>query len=1390
MSFTKETRNALSKMVSACRKALTLDVTEQLQGTYGLHPDGTSIPIEKLTHLTEDQVRKAKELRELQDHFAANEPERKDEKKKKAAYDRMVLEISFTILYRLAALKLCEERNYIIESVRKGMSSDGFQMFDRLSNGALGTRYLTYRIFIECMFDELAIDLGVLFDRKNPQSAIFPSESCLEKLFNLLNNPELEWVWKEDETIGWIYQYFNPPEERKAMREASRAPRNSRELAVRNQFFTPRYVVEFLTDNTLGRIWYEMRKGNTVLSEECRYLVRRPNEVFLNSDENSPEDYSDNEELTQEELLKKTVYIEHRPKKDPRDIKILDPACGSGHFLLYSFNILESIYVEAFDDPDSPKSEITGNNIQEDYESLDDLKKQIPELIIRHNLHGIDIDLRCVQIAALALWLQAQKYWQKHDIRTIDRPRITKSNIVCAEPMPGDREMLREFVADLKPKVLGQLIEVIFEKMELAGEAGPLLRIEEEIKEAITEAKNQWMAGPKAEQEILFPQQMKSKPTKQESRFDINSVTDAEFWIHVEENVLNSLKIFSEISVNGGKIRHVFADDMARGFAFIDLFQGKYDIVLMNPPYGDSSRLVKNYLQSKYDGQPNDLYGSFLERFITLSDYIGSLTSRTFLFFSSFSSLRTKYIFPIKQIVTTADLGFGVLDGALVETCAMVLKNQRKHILDSLFFRLNEIDGKRIDLLKLINIAFQGRTNESYFLICQSVFEAIEGAPVPYWIGQSIRNRLLSYNSLYPQFADLRQGVVTSDNFQFLRLRWEVDFHQINPKAKWASYAKGGDYSKYFGDIHLLIDWRGSGEHIKQTFRSAVRLRGQKQCLKPGLTYPRVTVKGMNIRILPKDCVCDNGSPSIFGSDKDDNLLLLGVLNSRLVELYIRCFTSSRHWQVGYVRKIPWPEKKIYSYKNHILKLTEEIIQIPREIYQSLEPNSNFMLPRLLMNIQDGESLVSFNKTAHETFNNLRAKFHKLESELDQLVKDCYEFTKEEWLTVEKEVPEIESSRDQFSSVSDNIINHVEDIISWIIGSSFSLWDIRLAIDHSLMPNKAGPFEPLPVCPPGMLIGPDGLPAKPNRIASEEWLRARPDANTLPPEGTVKNPTIKDSEYPIRISWDGILIDDPGFNGGQPHAEDIVRRAREVLDVIWGDKAQSIEQEACEILGVSELRDYFRKPSGFFQDHLKRYSKSRRQAPIYWPLSTSSGSYTVWVYYHRLTDQTIYTIVNKYLDPKISEVDLAVSRLNDELTGLSGKEATKVRDKLNEGSTFLNELREMRDELLRIAELPYKPNLNDGVIINAAPFHNLFRLSKWAKDTKKCWDKLEKGEYDWAHLAYTIWPDRVREVCKKDRSIAIAHDLESICEVRPAEKKKKRKSKKTRDNNLQLGDTE
>ena len=391
MAFGTATRNELQRMVGAARACLVDEFTTQCQRDYGIQPDGSMQPLGSLGHLDEDQRVRAALLRERARHIAAGLA---GKTKDADAVKRLVREQAFTVLNRLCALRMCEERGLLQECIRGGYESKGFRLFDQPTARPLGVTYERYRLYLELLFDELAVDLGVLFDRYSLHGLLFPGENALKATLELIDASELAHVWAEDEGIGWVYQYFNSEEERRRMRQESSAPRNSRELAVRNQFFTPRYVVEFLTDNTLGRIWYEMRRGETKLVKRCRYLLRCPSENFLAAGELFPDDEGEGERVEQAKSLTRSMHIVHRERKDPRDLKVLDPASGSGHFLLYAFDLLETIYEEAWVDPGAPASEKTGTRLREDYSTTEDLRAALPALILRHNLWGVDIDPR------------------------------------------------------------------------------------------------------------------------------------------------------------------------------------------------------------------------------------------------------------------------------------------------------------------------------------------------------------------------------------------------------------------------------------------------------------------------------------------------------------------------------------------------------------------------------------------------------------------------------------------------------------------------------------------------------------------------------------------------------------------------------------------------------------------------------------------------------------------------------------------------------------------------------------------------------------------------------------------------------------------------------------
>lgn len=692
MAFDQATRNRLQKFVSDARKLLSEEFTQQLQNTYGLDPiNGGVSDMSDLPSLSPSEQQTATLLRDTLDHYLAASGKvnpHLDKALVVAALDRIVREQAFTVLNRLAALRMAEARQFVMESISEGYQSKGFQLYQRIAGSSLGETGQAYQTYLFSVFDELSLDLAVLFDRYSAQGRLFPRETVLIELLELINHAELGLLWVEDETVGWIYQYFNSKEERKKMRDESQAPRNSRELAVRNQFFTPRYVVEFLTDNTLGRIWYEMTKGKTTLVDTCQYLVRRPNEVFLDKNQAAPtENNDDDDNLSQDELLQKMVFISHRALKDPRDIRMLDPACGSMHFGLYAFDLFEIIYSEAWDfeadldDEHTLSQEVLTErkSLHDSYSSKEDFLADVPRLIIEHNIHGVDIDPRAAQIAGLSLWLRAQKSWADNDIKPVNRPQIERSNIVCAEPMPGEKELLKDFTNQIQPRVLGQLVEEIFEKMELAGEAGTLLKIEEEIQSAIEEAKAQKDENVLEVQGGLFgDNQWEAREGKR--YYNFGDVSD-DFWVEAEHLILNQLERYAELATGTGSgQKRLFAADAAKGFAFIDLCRKSFEVILMNPPFGVFSLSWKEQCKIDYPNSYNDLLASFVERGLSLQypgGKLGAITSRTCFFLKSFQRWRENVVLKEAKLEVFADLGLGVMDDAMVEAAAYVMEKTK-----------------------------------------------------------------------------------------------------------------------------------------------------------------------------------------------------------------------------------------------------------------------------------------------------------------------------------------------------------------------------------------------------------------------------------------------------------------------------------------------------------------------------------------------------------------------------------------------------------------------------------------------------------------------------------------------------------------------------------------
>lgn len=1308
----KEQRNKLQKATQDARRLLEEEFRSQLLQTYDIDVEKVRWEEEPGAHLQAEQRLIKEKLIAWIEHKEAQINDRKE------ALLLALREMAFTALNRFVALKLMEARELVRPCVSGGLESEGFIEFTAVSQGLLADQESSYRLYLETIFEDLSRELRALFDPRDLASLLWPNRTALLKLLEVLNHPELTELWSEDETLGWVYQYFNGNDV-KEMREAAKggAPRNSRELAIRNQFFTPRYVVEFLTDNTLGRIWYEMRQGNTGLTDRCQYLVRRPNEIWMQPGEEPPAQPDTDEALRQEELLQQPVHIPHREIKDPREIRMLDPACGSMHFGLYAFDLYLRIYEEAWEiaqglDEHANYGKAFSPFIGYAAEFADKaiFLREVPRLILLHNIHGIDIDPRATQIARLSLWMRAQRAWSEQQLEVAGRPRVKRSNVACAEPMPGERKLLVDFVdqqfLEEEKGLVQQLLVAIFDKMQLAGEAGSLLKIEEEIHDAIDQARREWRELAIHQQALFSPAELSEFGQVVSSLSTGLQNHNKDFWTDIEERIYTALSNYSEkAQLDSGLQRRLFAEDAAQGFAFIDICRGRYDVVVMNPPFGEAA--IQSASELKRYATRN-LYSCFIERAEQMSSMDGSfaaITDSTYIKQPTFVELRRSLLCGRKRLSQIIDLGWGVLD-ANVRTSMLVCNRWNGQA----FGALDVTDSKdRGDLiLQACNQSlFIERIHEETLNLPKSIL----GLNLPV---KATRN-FIELDRI-GSIAELPWGCGANDSVRLFRLNWEVKYQDIG--YTWAFLTNGGEFSPLYRENYFVCRVRvENGEsafttRFKNESDYLYDASAQHLYFKSGLTYPKRS-RFFHLSALPAGHIFTPEGKGFFLNHDSENLAFLAVLNS-CVAAQIADYLCGPHKQRGDVELIGIPDVDPKTARK-IERSAQDALSSFQVLAQGKEDSSLFCVPwqpglhpQEIKSLKDlvearGLEVAQVAENVMNAFNDFDVAGQKA----------C------PWLPIDEEILKdlCTARRNLFGSYA----LRIEEYISYFVGCCFGRWDIRYATKERLPPCPPDPFSSPSVCSPGMLQGERGLPA---------------DLSEIP------------ASYPLQISGHGILVAD------RSHQEDIATRVNDAVEAIWPGHGQRMIHEASTMLGVDVLSEYFLRPNTFFAEHYRLYSKSRRQAPIYWMLSTGNGIYSAWLYYHRFTQDTLYRVLRDFVEPRIQQTERELFEFESQ-GALSGDAATR----LMESQTMLQDLRILKSELDYVAPL-WNPDLNDGVIINHSILWRVTPYTPWQKKCKECWDKLVKGEYDWAYLAFHLWPERVIPKCTTDRSLAIAHGLE------------------------------
>lgn len=896
----KSTRNAIERATQQARKLLDDDFSSQLEGTFDVLRSGVVAPRGGVHLSARQQFQRGKIV-------AAIDHKRTAGMTGEEAVADYVRDSAFTTLNRFIALKMLEARELVQECITKGEQSAGYREFCGMAAGlALIPDAAGYRLYVESLFDEFSTEIKVLFDRRDSASILWPKRQTFEGLLTILNDLELKAVWGEDETIGWVYQFFNSGDERKKMRDESQVPRNSRELAVRNQFFTPRYVVQFLVDNTLGRVWHEMHGEKTALAKLCEYIVRPVDEP-----------------------------LQRRPRKDPRDLRILDPACGSGHFLLYSFDLLLAIYEEAWTAEEaSPRSEATAHSLREDFPEIAELRLAVPRLIVESNLHGVDIDPRCAQIAALALWLRAQRAWKDAGIKASDRPRIARTHIVVAEPMPGDTVLVDEFATSLDPPLLRDLFKKMVGESRLAGELGVLLRMEEGIATELGRARDEFV---KQRRTTAYLPGM--EPAVRQGSLDLSGIDNHRFFHEAQTRIVDALRRFSESATGSTHVRRsLFADDAAQGVALIDLVRTRFDVILMNPPFGELPEAGKTLLGKARARRPFDAYAQFLYRSVELlSDhgYVGAIVSKTFMTHAEFELTRRWLLSEKGALRLFVELGSGVLDAA-VEVAAITLSPGLTNRAS--FFDLTSENDKGPTLRLACENAKVSRTLSREY----AQFLSMPGAPLAYRLSADAASSIAQEATL-SDFVEGAWGLFTAADDRFLRAWWEVKPDLLG--SCWLPFAKGGTPLAFFAEPLLVVRWENEGSEIlsRKGDRGQILARAPNKDRygMPGLTYSSISSSGLRVRPLSEGVIFSIKGPALFPKlSKEAFLPLIEMLNTGEVSYLLSALSSNRSAELNYALRISIP----WNWASHFSgEIAKELFRLQRWYATGIETSRYFL---------------------------------------------------------------------------------------------------------------------------------------------------------------------------------------------------------------------------------------------------------------------------------------------------------------------------------------------------------------------------------------------------------------------------------------------------------------
>ncbi|CAM3952727.1 BREX-1 system adenine-specific DNA-methyltransferase PglX [Flavobacterium branchiophilum] len=781
------------------------------------------------------------------------------------AREKALDELTFTLFNRLAAIKVMEAHQLFNPIVTKqaahGGRSFGHKIWLENNPEKRNEELEGMRDYFKYEFNKLGDDLPLF--HKNYPYALLPYVIELNDIVEAFNAVETDIdiiksqqpttnnqqpnIWQSDDILGWLYESYN-----NAKKQAHKDSGDKTEydkVSLQSQVYTPRWVVEFLVHNSLGKMYLEMYPDSEIKDE---YKIA-----------NAP----------------KTRVREPKPL---HEIKLIDPASGSGNFLLYAFAFFYALYQDQID------------NYGANYDEED-----IPKLIIENNLYGVDLDDRAAQLAQLGLWIKAK---QKNRNTTTLNFHVVSSDFF----LPDFKEVLPIFESGIADQNQRKIVEEIWTDLQQAHKFGSLVKIEEKLS-------------------IKLHGALEKQNENQIRMFDADTIQEYErFTADFFRNLETAVAQYATQAGNS-----FLTDKTKDAITFLKLITQKYDVATANPPYTDSADFgpeLKKYIESNYK-KPfafhTNLYATFIKRCFELTNEIGKIAMihpRTFMFIKTFEDVR-KFILEKTHLNVFVDYSLSNLFGSImVDPAFYVMEKNIKTSDNAWFISLDQYTRtpnekfKKEFTLEALNDYIEGKDNIHNHKLPQSKLKIIKSYPFIYWISDEFREKFGEGD--IKSVLSPAQGAATTNNLKFLRFWWELDKDELSKdypvdKKKWVNYAKGGPYEKWFGNMWLYLNYANDADSLK---KAGAVLRNSDLYFNKGVTYSASGSKGASFRILPENSVFDTGGSCIFANrDFKNTSFVLGFMNSKLVSYIVDCLNPTVNAQVGDMQRVPFvlPKSKL-----------------------------------------------------------------------------------------------------------------------------------------------------------------------------------------------------------------------------------------------------------------------------------------------------------------------------------------------------------------------------------------------------------------------------------------------------------------------------------------------